>query len=35
MNSPLLPQPAGQTIDAREVSERRDPISREPEEASP
>jgi hypothetical protein len=35
MNSPLLPQPARDTIDAREVSEHRDLISREPEEASP
>ena len=35
MNSPNLPQPAGETIHTREESERRDLTSRGPEEASP
>jgi len=35
MNSPKLPQPAGESIHTREASERRDLTSCEPEEASP
>jgi hypothetical protein len=35
MNSPKLPQPAGESIHTREASERRDLTSRELWEASP